>query len=264
MTTTPQIPQHVLDHAPWSISKANTAIQCPHAFDLQYRKKTKKVESAPENQTVGNVVHKICELALQGAPLDRVFSQVSDSYDLTHNLREEVLTFRDAVEDFLRRMDSFKAQFKVTKVVAEKKLAINPDFTQSPYFNKKGLFRGIIDVTLVTNDNHCVVIDHKSGVKKPLSTHQEQLEGYGVIILANYPTIKSVLAGLNFLGGEPQANGKRIVWAHTYERDHITTRLRQNLVKHLTRAADSAKTDEPKKGWMCNYCGYRPLCPLHT
>jgi ATP-dependent exoDNAse (exonuclease V) beta subunit len=242
---------------------AGTAIACPHAFDLKYRQKTKPVEPAPESQTVGTVVHKICEFAIQGVPLNRVFDQVLASFDLTHNMREEVLTFRDAVEDFVQRIEGFKTQFKVKKVVPEKKLAITPAFTQTTFFDKKGLFRGVIDVTIITGDDRCVVIDHKSGAQKPLSMHQDQLEGYAVILTANYPTIKAVRAGLNYLGGEPQANGKRIVWAREHDKNHINTRLRQNLIKHLTRAADSAKTDEPKKSWMCNFCGYRPLCPLY-
>jgi hypothetical protein len=263
MTTTLDIPQHVLDLAPWSTSMAGLAVNCPHAFDLKYRKKTKSLEPAPESQTVGSVVHKVCEFAIQGVPLDRVFKQVMGSFELTHNMKENVMTFRDAVEDFVRRIEGFKVQFKVKKAIPEKKLAITVDFKKTTFFDKKGLFRGVIDVTLITGDDRCVVLDHKTGAQKPLSMHQDQLEGYAVILTANYPEIRSVRAGLNYLGGDPQPNGKRIVWAREHDTTHINTRLRQNLIKHLTRAADSAQSDEPRKSWMCNFCGYRPLCPLY-
>lgn len=263
MTTTLQIPQHVLDLAPWSTSMASNAINCPRAFDLKYRKKAQRVEPAPDSQTVGTVVHRVCEIAMQGAPLNRAFTLTLKSFDLTHNMQEEVLTFRDAVEDFMRRLESFKTQFKVKQTFSEKKLAITPDFKPTTFFDKKSLFRGVIDVTLITGDNRCIVIDHKTGAQKPMHMHQDQLEGYAVILTVNHPTLKSVLAGLNYLGGEPQPNGKRIAWARTHETKDINTRLRQGLIKHLTRAADSAQSDEPKKGWMCNFCGYRPLCPLY-
>lgn len=242
---------------------AGLAINCPHAFDLKYRKKQKSLEPAPESQTVGTVVHKVCEFAIQGVPLNRVFQQVLASFDLTHNMKETVMTFRDAVEDFVQRLENFKAQFKVKQAIPEKKLAITPDFKKTTFFDKKGLFRGVVDVTLITGDNRCVVIDHKTGAHKPINQHQDQLEGYAVILTSHYPELKSVRAALNYLGGDPQPNGKRLVWARQHETPHITTRLRQSLIKHLTRAADSAQSDEPRKGWMCNFCGFKPICPLY-
>jgi hypothetical protein len=66
MTTDIVIAQEVLDLAPWSTSMAGTALACPWAFDQRYRKKQKPVEPAPEQQTVGTVVHKILEYAVQG------------------------------------------------------------------------------------------------------------------------------------------------------------------------------------------------------
>lgn len=263
MTSTLEIPKHVLDLAPWSTSMANLAVQCPYAFTLKYRKRQKAVDPTPESQTIGNVVHKILEFAIQGVPVGHVFKQVLPTFDLTHNMRETVMTFRDAIEDFVKRMEGFKAQFKVKEAFPERKLSITPTFTKTGFFDKKGLFRGVVDVTMILGDNRCVVLDHKTGAHKPISMHQDQLEGYAVLLLANYPTITSVRAGLNYVGGDPQPNGKRIVWAREHTKETITTRLQQSLVKQLTKAADSAKSDEPRKGWMCNFCGYKAVCPLY-
>lgn len=263
MTSTLNIPKNVLDLAPWSTSMAGLAVNCPHAFNLRYRKREKAVDPAPESQTIGNVVHKILEFAIQGVPLSRVFQQVLPAFELTHNMRETVMTFRDAVEDFVRRLDNFKTQFKVKETFPERKLAITPAFKKTNFFDKKGLFRGVVDVTMLLDDGRCVVLDHKTGAHKPISMHQDQLEGYAVVLKANYPTITSVRAGLNYVGGDPQPDGKRIVWASTHDSNTITTRLQQSLVKQLTKAADSVKSDEPRKGWMCNFCGYKAKCPLY-
>lgn len=258
------IPKEVLDLAPWSTSMAGLATACPWAFNKKYREKQKAVEPAPEKQTVGNVVHKILEFAVQGVPLDRVFNNVLPTFDLTHNMKEMVFTYRDAIEDFLRRLENFKAQLKVKKLFPERKMAIKPDFTSCTFFDKGGLFRGVIDLTMLLQDNRAVVIDHKSGDPKDIRHHQDQLESYAVILKAQYPDITSVRAGLNSLGGDPQANGKRIIWAREHSADHINTNLRSSLIKVLTRAAHSVQTDEPRKGWMCNWCGYKPICPLQT
>jgi CRISPR/Cas system-associated exonuclease Cas4 (RecB family) len=258
-----EIPKEVLDLAPWSTSMANLAIACPWAFDTKYRKKQKSVEPAPEQQTVGNVVHKILEIAVQGPTLSHVFKQVLPTFDLTHNTKEMVLTYRDVIEDFLRRLESFKVQMKVTKVFPERKMAITPEFTECKFFDKKGLFRGVIDLTLLLADKRAVVIDHKSGAPKEIRHHQYQLESYAVILTAQMPELTAVRAGLNSLGGDPLPNGKRIVWAREHSAQHINTNLRSSLIKFLTKAATSAQSDEPRKGWMCNWCGYKPICPRY-
>lgn len=259
-----EISKEILDLAPWSTSMANLAIACPWAFDTKYRKKQKSVEPAPEQQTVGNVVHKILEFAVQDVPLSRVFKQVLPSFDLTHNVKEMVLTYRDVIEDFLQRLVNFKKQLKVTKLFPEQKLAITPTFTKCHFFDKGGLFRGVIDLTLLLADKRAVVIDHKSGAPKEIRHHQDQLESYAVILTSQMPEITAVRAGLNSLGGDPLPNGKRIIWAREHSAQHINTNLRSSLIKFLTKAATSAQSDEPRKGWMCNWCGYKSICPLYT
>jgi hypothetical protein len=258
------IPQIVLDLAPWSTSMANLALSCPWAFDRKYRKKEKAVGPAPEKQTIGKAVHKVLEVAVQGVPLTRVFDQVLPAFDLTHNMKDEVLAFRDVIEDFLTRLESFKKSHNVVKVWPERKMAITPSFTVCNFFDKAGLFRGVIDLTLLTENNRCVVIDHKSGNVKDLRHHQDQLEGYAVILTVHLPELTQVRAALNPLGGSPGADGKRLVWAREHAASHITQYLRPSLIKVLTRAATSVQTDEPRKSWMCDWCDYRPVCPSYT
>ena len=258
------IPQEVLDLAPWSTSMANLALSCPWAFDRKYRKKEKAAGPPPEKQTVGKVVHKVLEFAVQGVPLTRVYNQVMASFDLTHNMKEMVLTYRDAVEDFLARLERFKTRESVTKVWPERRLAIKPDFSSCKFFDNDGLFRGIIDLTLLTGNKRCVVIDHKSGNVKDLRHHQDQLEGYAVILAAQMPEVTAVRAALNPLGGSPKDDGRRLVWGREHPAEYINTNLRASLIKVLTRAASSVQTDEPKKSWMCDWCDYRLICPSHT
>lgn len=255
------IPEDVLNLAPWSVSMAGLAVECSYAFDLRYRQRQKSKEAAPEAQTIGTVVHAVLENALQGIAIDRAFRAAIEAYDLTFALKEETLLFREAVEDFIRRIDSFCKQFKVKTRLPERKYAITPDFRPTGFFDKKGLFRGVADVTLITEDGIGVVLDHKTGAHKPLSMHQKQLNSYAVLLLAQQPNLREVRTGVHYVGGDPQPNGKRVVWANPHTAEVIRTRLRQELVEHLVLATRQAQSVATKRGWMCNFCGYKSICP---
>lgn len=258
-----KISEEALSLIPWSVSKITAAITCPFSFNLRYKEKEKMTDPPPETQIVGTVVHKVLEYALQDVPLDRVLLRVLESYDLTYTLEEEVRTFLPAVKEFLERTALFKKQLGVTKTIVEQKLAIDRDFNKTKFFNNSGLFRGAVDVLFLTQGKSALVLDHKTGAHKPLSMHQAQLESYAVLLVSEYPGLKQVRAGIHYVGGDAQPNGKRTLWANGHTKNNVVNRLRKQLLERIEQATISATTNEPKKGWMCNYCGYKSMCPIH-
>jgi ATP-dependent exoDNAse (exonuclease V) beta subunit len=258
------IPENVLKLAPWSTSMMQTALTCPRLFHEKYILKNKPEREEDKATQVGTIVHKVLEFAVQGVSVQKALSATFDFYDntLTEQIRDETLMFRDSIEDFLRGLDTFKRTQRVTKIYPEQKIAVTPDFKSTKFFDKGGLFRGVIDLTLVTGDGRAVVIDHKSGALKPLFKYQDQLDGYAVLLEALIPNLKAARAAVHFVGADITGDQKRTVWDREHPADYIRDTLRMRLIERLSKAANHVtQTNTPSTSWMCTYCGYEPSCP---
>lgn len=257
------IPENVLKLAPWSTSMVQTAMTCPRAFHKKYIEHAKAEREDAAATTVGTVVHKILEIAVQEVPVMKAVRGALELYELTESVREEVLTFRDAIEDFMRGLDQFKQTYKVKKIYPERRIAITKDFKETKFWDKKnGLFRGVLDLTILTGDDRAVVIDHKSGAVKPMTQFQAQLEGYAVMLEATVPRLKASRSAIHFVGSDPGPENKRTVWARELPAEFIRNTLRKQLIQRLADAANHvSKNDKPKTSWLCNYCGFEPSCP---
>lgn len=259
------IPDIVMKHAPWSPSMASTAINCPHAFSLRYVKKEKRVEPESLDSRVGTVVHAILEWVAQGAEVHVAFAKALEGYHLPHEGQMMVQTYRDAVADFKKGLQEFDQKFGIREVLIEKKIAVKPDFTLTEFFAHNGLIRGVIDLVIITKKGKkAVIIDHKSGSVKPIDMYQTQTETYAVLIDRLVQGLSGVRIAIHYVGADPNINGKRTVWAPEYNMEVVRTQFRENLVAYLTKAAEAvANSDEPNKCWLCNYCGYKPVCPAY-
>lgn len=259
-----EIPDVVLKRAPWSPSMASTAINCPHAFSLRYVRKEKRVEPESLDSQVGTVVHAILEWVAQGAEVDTAFAKALEGFHLPHEGQLMVQTYRDAVADFKKGLQDFDKQFGIHQIYIEKKIALTPEFTLTEFFNKKGLVRGVMDLVLITRDKRAVIIDHKSGALKPIDKYKEQTEAYAVFIDRLVAGLQGVRIAIHYVGADPNINGKRTVWAPEYNMEVVRTQFRENLIQYLTKAAEAVESsDEPNKCWLCNYCGYQPICPAY-
>lgn len=259
-----EIPESVVKLAPWSPSMANTVLNCPHAFYRKYILKEKSTEPESIQSTVGTVVHKVLEWAMQKVSVDKAFAQALQAYELTHEATMLVQTYRQAVEDFLRSIEEFDRTVGIHKVLTEQKVALTPAWRPTKFFSSDGLIRGIIDLVLVTKDKRAVVIDHKTGAVKPISKYQEQTETYSIFVEALISGLAGIRMAIHYVGADPNVNGKRTVWAPEYGVEVVRTRFKQNLIDYLTRAAEAAESTDPTPCWLCNFCGYQTVCPAHT
>jgi RecB family exonuclease len=259
-----EIPPIVLDHAPWSPSMASTAINCPQAFAFRYKKKQKRVEPESLDSKVGTAVHGILEWVAQGVAVDKAFAQAIEAYPLPHEGQMLIQTYRDAVADFKKGLEEFDRKFGIHELMTEKKIALTPDFTLTKFFDKGGLVRGVIDLVVITKTKKVVIIDHKSGAVKPIDLYQTQTEAYAVFIERLVNGLEGVRIAIHYVGADPNINGKRTVWAPEYNMEVVRTQFRENLIAYLLKAAEAvADSEEPHKCWLCNYCGYKPICPAY-
>jgi hypothetical protein len=175
-----------------------------------------------------------------------------------------VQTYRDAVADFKKGLEAFDRTFGIHEIMTEKKIALKPDFTLTKFFAKDGLIRGVIDLVIITKNKKVVIIDHKSGAVKPIDLYQTQTETYAVFMDRLVNGLTGVRIAIHYVGADPNINGKRTVWAPEYNMEVVRTQFRENLIQYLTKAAEAVvDSDAPHKCWLCNYCGYKPVCPAY-
>jgi CRISPR/Cas system-associated exonuclease Cas4 (RecB family) len=259
------VPENVLALAPWSYSKAGDAISCPHLLNLKYLDKVRPAETAVNlPMEIGNAAHLAIELALDGMDVEEAFTKIAESDAYIEAVKEGVRDYREAVEEFVTGFRTYAKTFKLVTVKTEGKYAIMPDFTATTFFNNSCLIRGKIDLLGITYNGRCLVIDHKSGMVRPISDHQQQLDIYAVMACAEYPQITEVRGAIHHMGADKNPQGTRTAWSSEYSTEAVKTVLRKKLIAWLTQAAEDAVTREPRKNWKCKNCVYKPTCPLYT
>jgi len=251
------IPEHVLKHAPWSISKAGVIEKCSQQFDYQYG--PNKIKSLQQYQpaTVGVAVHKVLELALDGLPLKQAFQHAIDQGELTTNEIDELKSFYDQIDRFVKKMVAFQKKHGVIPQnrMLERKWAIKPDFTSTEFFDKKGFFRGVLDFAMLTASKDLIIIDHKSGKEKDIKEYEAQFKSYCLMAVAKLPEIRGVQTAINFTLTDS------FPWNPFVSRQTIIDEYRPWMIDYLTRVTTGLlKPPEPIKGWFCDYCGYKSIC----
>lgn len=130
----------------------------------------------------------------------------------------------------------------------------------------KPLLRGVIDHAMRTNDDFLIVLDHKSGKKKPIGEHSQQFYAYMALAVVNFPWARGVQSGIHYIGEPkvdwfPRFDGKPGAWT----RDEIFSRVIPWLEQFIGRTAVKlglvdAGTPRAETGWQCSYCGFSDHC----
>jgi RecB family exonuclease len=250
-------------HAPWSFSKMETAETCPAQFK---HKVILKSEAAPatSDTKVGIVAHEILEHRVRGTALSEARKIASEKTPLTSQERELLKLMDESMDDFLQRFDTFCKAQGVTKILVEEDWGFTDAYVKTGFFAKDVYFRGKLDLGAITRDNDLFIIDHKSGMAKPLERDQkkrQQLQAYAVLALANMTDIAGVRGGIHFMQGSPDL---RIQWTPYIP----VARLRELFVPWLFTRINSAASElvepfeaRPAKKWPCGWCNYQAHCP---
>lgn len=261
--------ERVLKRAPWSISKANLLDLCTRQFVFKYEEKRKEIKKNTSSRK-GVVAHRLLELELKkpGNELYTLLEKEVVVNQLTEEEHREVRTLIPAILDFCQRIVKFKEDHGVTKELIEYQLAIKPDFTKASFFDNAGLLRGLIDHGMITKDNILIILDHKSGRKKPIHEHTTQFYAYMLMAVANFP-ISGVQCGINYIGSSsvdwfPRPNGESGVWSRNdIEKLQVWLGHYLNKAVRKLQMIDSGAA-EPEVGWQCEYCSYVDACDVGT
>jgi len=130
----------------------------------------------------------------------------------------------------------------------------------------KPLLRGVIDHAMRTHDDFLIVLDHKSGKKKPIGEHSQQFYAYMALAVVNFPWARGVQSGIHYIGEPkvdwfPRFDGNPGAWT----REEILSRVIPWLEQFIGRTAVKlglvdAGTPRAETGWQCSYCGFSDHC----
>lgn len=253
--------------APWSVSKANLALECPLRFHLRYSKKTKGRKPDAGAGRVGSGVHTLLEHLLLGKDFREGFMAGAMNNGLTRNEMLELKTYRDPADRFMRRLDAFRAKFNVEDdaLFVERCQVITEDLEPFGKWFSPGWFGGYTDVMMrVQRDDGpwLIIIDHKSGEPKALDDHIRQLRSYAVLGWAYERDVVGVQACLHW----PKADDDEAMfsWGPAWPASQVEGEF-VPWMRDLVQRADEAARKTPvvaSENQFCKFCEYQHMCPL--
>lgn len=251
-------------HAPWSVSKAELALSCGLAYNLKYVTKAQGVPPKDGGWRVGSAAHAALERFLQDAtkPIKDIMYDAALSKQLTTPEMDDLMSYAQSIVHFRERLEAYKIANKVKEQRIEFKFGLTADLRKTSFFGRDVFFRGVIDLLLSTDDNHIVILDHKTGnppssTTEVLQRHRFQLKLYTLAALLLYPNLRGVQTGLHYLINE------EIVWDTTLALpDTIRNETIPWYLEFLNEAGLAAENAAPKAGWRCRFCEFTSQCPI--
>jgi hypothetical protein len=254
--------QFVRDHAPWSISKAEVARQCPKKFFLQYVDKVKTGQGSNSAARIGKAVHTAMEYILKGNPVAQAFRLAASVHEL---LSDEINTINDyipAAKKFMAHYKNYCVQHRAQPPEVELKLAVDINGKPVRFFDNANCFlRGVIDLAVqFKGRSDVLIIDHKTGAEKEFDHFKHQFAAYQLLIKARYPALQAAYVGLNYLGTD-----KVVLLPTPFSLKEIDP-LMDSVVQFLNDAtADADNFEMTRCGPLCNWCEYKASgdCPIY-
>ncbi len=247
----------LVKYGPWSPSKAALADSCSLAFKYRY---IDKLPTGPKGTPakVGITVHRAQELLFKDhevtAALDTAIAESAE--ELTHKETEQVRTFAQNLIEFGDRITKFGKNYPIKEILLENKWAMTADFEPCDFFDPRGVVRGVVDMGLVLENGHVIIIDHKTGKIRPAQYYLTQLHFYTVMALSQFPDLKGVQCALHYV-----AHGK-LEWSDPVKPSYIRQVLRPWIIDYLNKKSERADSPEGKPGRQCTWCDYRNICTV--
>lgn len=244
----------VNEYAPWSISKADCAKQCPHRFYLQYVLKKRTGLPTSTEALVGTAVHSALEYIFTGRPLNKCFKLAAETHNLTTEEIEQALNFVPAARNFLRKYESYSARHRMGNPVIESRLAIDIDGNPVRYFdNKRGFLRGVIDMyALFKKTPYALILDHKTGREYEIEHFMNQFKVYMLLLKSERPALEKIQLGINFLKTDKVEMVKGMLDIRDIQPVY------DDVVTHLNISTKNThKFKTPRQGPLCGWCDYK-------
>lgn len=250
-----------LELAPWSVSKADTAVKCPLKFQHQYVNKTsvpsdKQPEMSDTALKVGSAAHFYAELLAKGVGKESAYKRVLAKHSLLSTEVEELDMLLAGVEDFQARVEVFKKAKGFTQDFIEKKMAVDRNLAPIDYWDNAALFRWIVDRALLSSDGkYAIILDIKTGKSPSLKWSRDQLDAYVFGAMAYWPTVVMVQCALYFVPD------RQLLWDDQKWRKDFVVGEDTPTVVLLNAAAEKAGLAEYNEGKHCSWCPYSLICP---
>jgi len=259
----------LLEHAAWSLSKVETAKQCPRKFWYTYINKPNKAALGIVESTdarTGKAIHRVLELIIKGHPLDFAIKTVIREKNLLTKEIESVEASRPAATKFLKTFNAFRHANGEHELITEAQVAAGFRGEKKPYFEKRGapntlLLRGMIDVGCIFKDKPtAIIIDHKTGKNKGIANHAHQMDCYALLIKANYPHVTKMLPAIHWVQDQLIEHGDPI---NLTDLDALVEKVVQFMLD-ATIEVDGSNLEKTKTSILCNWCDYCSLCPAQA
>lgn len=247
-----------LSGAPWSVSKADTAIKCPLKYTYQYVEKLKLTGAQAANLDdtalrVGSAAHEYAEACAKGRPKTMALRQAIKKNKLLSEEKEKLEYLIPGIEEFLTRVEAFKTNQGISDDLVEGDFGITAEGAPTGFWDDDVFFRWKVDRQLVSaTGKTAAIIDLKTGKSTSLRWSQNQLDAYAYGAFCAYPELERVRCGLfSAMDGD-------FIWAPEYRRDTMDD---NPTPAFLEEAAEASTSTEAKPGKHCNWCPYQNVCP---
>lgn len=209
----------------WSFSRYNTYVQCPAKFKFQNIDKLP--QPASPAMLRGREVHKAAEDYL---------------LDKRDDIAPELESRRDILEP-LKRMNP----------IVEQKWGYTREWKPTGYFTKSGAkktwLRGSLDAGVEYPDRTFEAIDWKTG--KKYDDNEEQMELFGMLVLARYPEVVKVTTRLSYVDLPPGPKSEKYAEVHR-------TDFKGLVDKWETKITPMFADEEfnPRPNFFCKWCPF--------
>lgn len=257
-----------------SYSAIDTYLRCPQQYKFQ---EIDRIRAPKSREAIfGSLVHDTLEYMFSRTPLYPTLDEVV-AYFREHWPAREVF-LAESKSDPLKRpwtADEEKAFFaegvRMLKKFYEKNAPWNylvvdleSRFEVSLVDEKTGethILAGIIDRIDKLPDDKYEIIDYKTGKKMPsqdMLNRDLQLSLYSLGLQNRWPHLKpeDIKLSLYFLKHDEKLTA--------HPAPDATEKIKKHVLKTIAEIQErikSGKPFEPMPSILCNWCGYRPLCP---
>ncbi len=247
-------------YGPWSSSKLDVAKNCALRFYWKYLEKRREAKIADSRGRIGIAAHQALELVSKGQDISRALRKAAIDSRLTITEADDLLFYRPNITRFAERLIKYKKSNPVKNEFIEQKFGLDKDFKSIDFWDNEGIFRGVFDHGLELEAKAAIIIDHKTGERKPISNFQSQLDTYSIAAVKTHPDIDGVQTAVHFV------KTGDIDWNPYVDKGTINKQLVPWLTDKINSGAENVTADDPQpcKGWYCTFCGYKTNCPEWT
>jgi hypothetical protein len=232
----------------------STALRCPRLYHFKYVDRVPEPEVMPEAR-IGKAIHLALEKVLGGAPVEEATAAArAELPEGNEQLRYDNLA--PGIAPFAQRIAQFRRRRRVVRQLVEFQIAVREDLTTTQFYAGDAFYRGVLDAGYVFDDDTIALVDHKTGVRIPGTSINDQLDGYAVLAHAWLRGARRFWLGVHWVAE------RAVEWGTPVEPADVQGRLLPLLLDNIEAAA-LAIDDGPRTnpGPWCDRCAYRSICP---